>query len=144
MFYQINTRHVLQNSVLVTVVMVNLLYFTQMTYGAAAHGTREQHGHKPNSDRDKHLKERIKHPANKILGSKKEVETFEQMSPEVAKARLRELASKMDRNVDGKIEKKELQVGYTLLQVSQNLQSYLGLSSPAINYIFIIYMNIVF
>ena len=48
-----------------------------------------------------------------ILGSEKEVEEFEHLSPEVAKERLRKLAVKMDRNLDGKIDKKELQVNNT-------------------------------
>jgi hypothetical protein len=45
-----------------------------------------------------------------ILGSEKEIEEFEHLSPTVAKERLRKLAVKMDRNMDGKIDKKELQV----------------------------------
>ena len=44
------------------------------------------------------------------LGSHKEAEEFEHLSPDVAKERLRTLATKMDRNMDGKIDKKELQV----------------------------------
>ena len=45
-----------------------------------------------------------------IIGSEKEVEEFEHLPPAVAKERLRKLAVKMDRNLDGKIDKKELQV----------------------------------
>ena len=45
-----------------------------------------------------------------LLGSQKEVEEFEHLPEDVAKERLRELAVKMDRNLDGKIEKKELTV----------------------------------
>ena len=45
-----------------------------------------------------------------IIGSEKEAEEFEHLPPEVAKERLRTLATKMDRNMDGKIDKKELQV----------------------------------
>ena len=39
-----------------------------------------------------------------------EVEEFNHLSPEVAKERLRKLATKMDRNLDGKMDKSELQV----------------------------------
>ena len=39
-----------------------------------------------------------------------EVEEFNHLSPEVAKERLRRLATKMDRNSDGKMDKSELQV----------------------------------
>ena len=39
-----------------------------------------------------------------------EVEEFNHLSPEVAKERLRTLATKMDRNSDGKMDKSELQV----------------------------------
>ena len=39
-----------------------------------------------------------------------EVEEFNHLSPEVAKERLRKLAAKMDRNLDGKMDKSELQV----------------------------------
>ena len=52
-----------------------------------------------------------------ILGSEKEVEEFEHLSPEVAKERLRKLAVKMDRNLDGKIDKKELQVNNTTVLI---------------------------
>ena len=45
-----------------------------------------------------------------LLGSQKEVEEFEHLPEDVAKERLRKLAVKMDRNLDGKIEKKELTV----------------------------------
>ena len=45
-----------------------------------------------------------------ILGSEKEVEEFEHLPADVAKERLRKLAVKMDRNLDGKIDKKELTV----------------------------------
>ena len=123
MLHQTNSRNILHNTLLIAVVMVNLVCLIQITYGAATHGNMKEHGHNPSSHVEKHLEERKKHPANKILGSKKEVETFEQMPPEVAKARLRELASKMDKNVDGKIEKKELQVSNTVIQ---NVQSYLS------------------
>ena len=39
-----------------------------------------------------------------------EVEEFNHLSPQVAKERLRRLATKMDRNLDGKMDKNELQV----------------------------------
>ena len=39
-----------------------------------------------------------------------EVEEFNHLSPEVAKERLRRLATKMDSNLDGKMDKSELQV----------------------------------
>ena len=45
-----------------------------------------------------------------LLGSEKEVEEFEHLPADVAKERLRKLAVKMDRNLDGKIDKKELTV----------------------------------
>ena len=47
---------------------------------------------------------------NNYAGSKMEVEEFNHLSPEVAKERLRKLATKMDRNLDGKMDKNELQV----------------------------------
>ena len=47
---------------------------------------------------------------NDNAGSKMEVEEFNHLSPQVAKERLRRLATKMDRNLDGKMDKKELQV----------------------------------
>ena len=47
-----------------------------------------------------------------FLGSEKEVEEFEHLPADVAKERLRKLAVKMDRNLDGKIDKKELTVRY--------------------------------
>ena len=47
---------------------------------------------------------------NNYSGSKMEVEEFNHLSPEVAKERLRRLATKMDRNLDGKMDKSELQV----------------------------------
>ena len=47
---------------------------------------------------------------NFFLGSEKEVEEFEHLPADVAKERLRKLAVKMDRNLDGKIDKKELTV----------------------------------
>lgn len=43
-----------------------------------------------------------------ILGSKKEAEEFDELPPEIAKQRLRELLTKMDRNKDEKIDKTEL------------------------------------
>ena len=51
-----------------------------------------------------------------LLGSEKEVEEFEHLPADVAKERLRKLAVKMDRNLDGKIDKIELTVnnGYKL------------------------------
>ena len=45
-----------------------------------------------------------------LLGSEKEVEEFEHLPADVAKERLRKLAVKMDRNLDGKIDKIELTV----------------------------------
>ena len=52
-----------------------------------------------------------------LLGSEKEVEEFEHLPADVAKERLRKLAVKMDRNLDGKIDKIELTVNnrYKLL-----------------------------
>ena len=45
-----------------------------------------------------------------FLGTKRAVEEFRYLSPDIAKERLRALASMMDKNLDEKIDKKELQV----------------------------------
>jgi len=43
-----------------------------------------------------------------ILGSRKDAEEFDDLSPDEAKSRLKVLLEKMDRNLDGQIDRKEL------------------------------------
>ena len=101
-------RNVLQITILAEVTILILFNFVQMTCAAAAHNSKERHGHKGN-----------KHDAYHMWGGKKELEEFEHLSPAVVKERLKELASKMDKNSDGKIEKKELRVCYTEISLLQ-------------------------
>jgi len=113
MLYRSNLRSIIQNSLFSAIVIVTLFYLFQTTNAAATHGGREREADGAYSPRDKHHEEGDKHNAKfdheAILGSEKEVEEFEHLPPEVAKERLRKLAVKMDRNLDGKIDKKELQ-----------------------------------
>merc|ERR1712038_1661247 len=89
-----------------------LLFVVETVLAAATHG-KEREGDGAYSPRDKHHGEGEQHNSKfdheAILGSEKEVEEFEHLPPAVAKERLRKLAVKMDRNLDGKIDKKELQ-----------------------------------
>lgn len=89
-----------------------LLFVVETALAAATHG-KEREGDGAYSPRDKHHGEGEQHNSKfdheAILGSEKEVEEFEHLPPAVAKERLRKLAVKMDRNLDGKIDKKELQ-----------------------------------
>jgi len=113
MLQQNNLQSIMQNTLFSTIVIVTLFYLVQITNGAAAHSGREREADGAFSPRDKHHGDGDKHNSKfdheAILGSEKEVEEFEHLSPEVAKERLRKLSAKMDRNMDGKIEKKELQ-----------------------------------
>ena len=93
MSQQYRHRNVLQITILAEVTILILFNFMQMTCAAAAHNSKERHGHKGS-----------KHDALHILGGKKELEEFEHLSPEVVKERLRVLASKMDKNSDGQIK----------------------------------------
>merc|ERR1719273_2602360 len=104
----------MEREIITTPIIAALFYLPNTTNAAATHGkTHEREDDGAYSPRDKNHGEGDKHNSKfdheAILGSEKEVEEFEHLSPEVAKERLRKLAVKMDRNMDGKIDKKELQ-----------------------------------
>jgi len=82
-----------------------------LSLAAVHHKEREEDGaispkdkghHNADGDHDAHFD----HQA--ILGSHKEADEFDDLSPEEAKKRLRILAGKMDRNSDGYVDKPEL------------------------------------
>ena len=80
---------------------------------AASHGNREREADGAYSPKDAHHHDKdgkhdSKFDREAILGSKKEVEEFEQLPPAEAKKKLGILAKKMDRNQDGFIDKVEL------------------------------------
>lgn len=108
-----NLKSIIRNSLFSSIVIITIFYLSQTTSAAATHGGREREDDGAYSPRDKLHGEGDKHNSKfdheAILGSEKEVEEFEHLSPDVAKERLRKLAVKMDRNLDGKIDKKELQ-----------------------------------
>merc|ERR1719284_950100 len=109
-----NLQSIMRHRSFVTLVIVTtFFYLLQISDSAATHGGREREADGAYSPRDKKHGDGEGHNAKfdheAILGSEKEAEEFEHLSPEVAKARLRALATKMDRNLDGKIDKKELQ-----------------------------------
>jgi len=94
-----------------------LVLFVQFTHQAAhshaqkkGHMERENdgaysprgHSHGVGEDHDS----AFDHEA--ILGSKREAEEFDDLSPEEAKTRLKVLLGKMDRNLDGSVDRKEL------------------------------------
>jgi len=61
-----------------------------------------EHNHGHDDDHD------VEFDHEAILGSKREAYEFDKMSPEEAKRRLKILLGKMDRNLDGSIDRKEL------------------------------------
>ena len=71
--------------------------------GDGAFSPRDQHHHTPEGLHD----DAFDHEA--ILGSTKDAEEFDQLSPEEAKKRLAVLVEKMDVNKDGFVDKAELQ-----------------------------------
>lgn len=71
------------------------------------HGEREEDG--AYSPKDKHHSHGEDHDSHfdheAIIGSKKEAEEFDDLSPEEAKERLRILLTKMDRDLDKSIDR---------------------------------------
>jgi len=111
---EMNLQSIIKNRCFITLVIVTtLFYLFQTSDSAATHGGREREADGAYSPRDNKHGDGDGHNAKfdheAILGSHKEAEEFEHLSPDVAKERLRTLATKMDRNMDGKIDKKELQ-----------------------------------
>jgi len=104
---------IIKSTLLSAIIIATLFYLPNTTNAAATHGkTHEREADGAYSPRDKghgegdHHNSKFDHEA--ILGSEKEVEEFEHLPADVAKERLRKLAVKMDRNLDGKIDKIEL------------------------------------
>ena len=91
--------------------MVLLAMAASVASGAVHHKEREEDGaFSPKSKG--HTKDGGEHDAHwdheAILGSHKEAEEFDDLSPVEAKKRLAILAAKMDRNSDGFVDKTEL------------------------------------
>jgi len=107
----------LQNLQLLTLLVSLLVSLTQQ----AAHNHRPtKEGHHSGertidgaySPRDQHHQHGDEHDTSfdheAILGSRKDAEEFDELEPEEAKRRLKVLLGKMDRNMDGNIDRKEL------------------------------------
>jgi len=113
MMSQSNVRSATKTIFRKVFVIATLYLVIQTVNSAATHGGREREGDGAYSPKDKdhgdgeHHNSKFDHQA--ILGSEKEAEEFEHLPPAIAKERLRKLATRMDRNLDGKIDKKELQ-----------------------------------
>jgi len=88
-----------------------VVLLSALVQGAVHHKEREEDGAFSPKDRGHHGKDG-EHDAHwdheAILGSHKEAEEFDDLSPVEAKKRLRILAGKMDRNLDGFVDKTEL------------------------------------
>lgn len=100
-----------QSSVMTTkLLLVLLAVFVSALDGAVHHKERAEDG--AFSPKDKGHTKDGEHDAHwdheAILGSHKEAEEFDDLSPQEAKKRLRVLAGKMDRNGDGFVDKTEL------------------------------------
>merc|ERR1712136_200418 len=113
---EMNLQSIIKNRSFITLVIVaTLFYLFQTSDSAATHGGREREADGAYSPRDNKHGDGDGHNSNfdheAILGSHKEAEEFEHLSPDVAKERLRTLATKMDRNMDGKLIKKSFRHG---------------------------------
>jgi len=108
----------MNNFRVLTIYLILIIYFTQDTWQAAhthakkkeGHGEREEDG--AFSPRDRRHGDGDDHDAafdhEAILGSRKEAEEFDDLTPEEAKERLRILLTKMDRDLDEAIDRNEL------------------------------------
>ena len=89
-----------------------VVLLSALVQGAVHHKEREEDGAFSPKDRGHHHGKDGEHDAHwdheAILGSHKEAEEFDDLSPVEAKKRLRILAGKMDRNLDGFVDKTEL------------------------------------
>jgi len=93
-----------------------LVTFTHQAAHSARKGSGEREDDGAFSPRDHHHGHGEEHDNSfdheAILGSKKDAEEFDELSPEEAKRRLKVLLSKMDRNLDESIDRNELYLGY--------------------------------
>jgi len=91
-----------------------LIHITQQAAHSHSHkkGHGEREGDGAFSPRDHVHGEGEEHDSafdhEAILGSRKEAEKFDELTPEEAKKRLKLLLEKMDRNMDGNVERQEL------------------------------------